>query len=161
MRPVRIPGPLVAAIRSHGRETYPDECCGFLLAGPDPPDPAAPREIVAVERAPNEFEGERRRRFVIRAEDLRAAERALDGTDRIIAGFYHSHPDHPARPSSFDQEQAWPWYTYVIVAVSRDGASAVGAFELEPESGTFQPVPWSEDPDEAEVTATLSAPEAR
>ncbi len=96
MRTIRVPAVLVDGMRQHARETYPDECCGFLVTGPEPSDPAAPRTVVAVERATNDVEGERRRRFIIRPDELRLAERSLEGTDRLIAGFYHSHPDHPA-----------------------------------------------------------------
>ncbi len=142
MRPVRIPPRLVDAMRDHGRATYPDECCGFLVPGPDAPDPNVPREIVDIRHASNEFEGERRRRFVIRPSELLTAEAALAGTDRVVAGFYHSHPDHPARPSSFDEEHAWPWYTYVVLSVTRATVPAIAAFELDAETRAFREVPW-------------------
>lgn len=151
MRPVRIPESLVGEIRRHAREAYPDECCGILFARADPSEPDAPRTVVALERAANEFEGERRRRFVIRPDDLRSAERSVEGTDRNVAGFYHSHPDHPARPSAFDQDHAWPWYTYVVVGVTATDTPAIGAFELGESDGTFREVPLAivTEPDEA------------
>jgi proteasome lid subunit RPN8/RPN11 len=158
MRPVRVTEPLVAEIRRHGRETYPDECCGFLIARPDPPAKSGARSIVATKRAKNDFEGERRRRFAIRPQDLRAAERALEGSDQIVVGFYHSHPDHPARPSAFDQAHAWPWYTYVVVSVSATDEPAIGAFELDEDSGVFHKVPLMTVPaDDARVTESLRA----
>jgi proteasome lid subunit RPN8/RPN11 len=162
MRSVRLPPELVAEIRAHGRDAYPDECCGFLIALPDPTAPNEARSIVATQRSPNDFEGERRRRFVIRPEELRSAEQALAGSARVIAGFYHSHPDHPARPSAFDQEHAWPWYTYVVVSVSATDSSALGAFELDADSGVFHAVPVLEPArDDARVTESLSARGAR
>ncbi len=162
MRAVEIPAELVAEIRRHGRETYPEECCGFLIALPDPSDPIEPRSIVAIQRSPNDFEGERRRRFVIRPEELRSAERALEGTDRVIAGFYHSHPDHPAQPSTFDQDHAWPWNTYVIVSVTANEATTLGAFELDADSGVFHEVPLVPTSyAEAPGTESLRAPDAR
>jgi proteasome lid subunit RPN8/RPN11 len=162
MRPVEIPLALVAAIRAHARETYPDECCGFLIALPDPPGPHEPRTVVEIRRAPNRFDGERRRRFVIRPEELREAEVASEGTGRVVAGFYHSHPDHPARPSAFDQEHAWPWYTYVVVAVTSTSEPGIGAFELDGESGVFREVPLRPSSRaDARVTETLRAPGAR
>lgn len=158
MRPVQVPETLLAEIRRHGRATYPEECCGFLIGRNDPPDSNGPRTIVATERAPNEFEGERRRRFVIRPEDLRSVERGLEGTDRVVAGFYHSHPDHPARPSAFDQTHAWPWYTYVVVSVSATAVPAIAAFELDPNSGVFHKVSLIPTPDAgARVTESLRA----
>ncbi len=137
MRSLRLGTEALEQIRRHARDVYPDECCGFLIAAPDPGDPAAPRTVVSVEPASNEFDGERRRRFVIAPRELRDAERRHDGTDRMVAGFYHSHPDHPARPSQFDQDHAWPWYTYVVLSVTAEATPAVGAFELDEPSRRF------------------------
>jgi proteasome lid subunit RPN8/RPN11 len=141
MRPVRVAEPLVDAMGRHAESAYPDECCGFLIASPDPPEEGGARKIVAALSVPNEFEGERRRRFLLRPEELRAAERRLEGTGQVLAGFYHSHPDHPARPSLFDQEHAWPWYTYLVVAVTSGRVGETRAFELDADSGEFHEVP--------------------
>ena len=158
MRPVRVPESVILEIRRHSRESYPDECCGFLIAPTEPPHAEGARSIVAMERVPNAFEGERRRRFVIRPDELRAAERALEGTGRVVVGFYHSHPDHPARPSEFDQAHAWPWYTYLIVSVTATATPAIGAFELDAESGVFHEVPLGTTPaGEVRVTESLRA----
>lgn len=151
MRPVLVPAPLLAEMHLHGRAAYPEECCGFLIGVAPDRESADARTIVALERAGNEFRGERRRRFLIRPEELKELERRLEGTGRAVVGFYHSHPDHPARPSQFDQDHAWPWYTYVVIAVTASGVPAVGAFELEPDSATFREVPLS-------VTPGLTAP---
>ncbi len=162
MRAVVVPEALLREMRAHARETYPDECCGFLVAEPDPTDEGAARTVVEVHRASNDFEGERRRRFVIRPEELRDAERSVEPTGRVIGGFYHSHPDHPARPSSFDQEHAWPWYTYLVLSTTAQDVPAVGAFELDGESGTFREVPLRTSlGDGTDVTASLRAPGAR
>jgi proteasome lid subunit RPN8/RPN11 len=162
MRPVWVPDHLIAEMRRHARETYPDECCGFLVALPDPRSPTGPRTVVVAQPAPNDFEGERRRRFVIRPEELRSAEHALEGTDRVVAGFYHSHPDHPARPSTFDQEHAWPWYTYLVLSVTATEEPEIGAFELDADSGVFHDVPLlPSKPAAAGVTESLSAPKDR
>ena len=140
MKSVVLSPQLLAEIEAHGRATYPDECCGFLIAASPEVDGSDARTIEAVERAGNEFEGERRRRFLIRPEELRDLERRLEGSGHSVVGFYHSHPDHPARPSQFDQEHAWPWYTYLVMSVTASGAPAVGAFELEPDTATFREV---------------------
>jgi proteasome lid subunit RPN8/RPN11 len=141
VRPVQVPLALIEAMGHHAETTYPDECCGFLIARPDPPEEDRPRGIVAVHPAANEFEGERRRRFLLRPEELRAAERRLEGTGQMVAGFYHSHPDHPARPSLFDQEHAWPWYTYVVLSVTPEGVGETRAFELDADAAEFREVP--------------------
>lgn len=140
MRSVALPSSLLTEMRAHGREAYPDECCGFLVADASREDPNAERTIRSLVRAQNTFDGERRRRFLIRPEELQATERALDATGRSVVGFYHSHPDHPARPSEFDQEHAWPWYSYIVLAVTKTEEPAVGAFELDPETSVFREV---------------------
>ena len=110
---------LLESIRAHGRSQYPHECCGLILG--------RVRECnkVATELRPqkNTRDDSPHNRYLIAPEAMLAAEREarLSGLD--ILGVYHSHPDHPARPSEFDRENAVPWYSYIIVAVAggKDG----------------------------------------
>ena len=83
------------AIRRHGEETYPHECCGALVG--------APGRVKAVVALPNTTEEGPRRRFLVRPQDYRAAEKRASEMGAELLGFYHSHPDHPARPSQYDQ----------------------------------------------------------
>ncbi len=137
MTNVRIPRRVVSAMQTHGEETYPEECCGFLVgSGGGESDPAV-LEVERVVRAENRVEGDRERRFVIPPEELMRLERSLEPNSERVVGFYHSHPDHPARPSAFDQTHAWPWYTYVVLSVIRGRADGLGAFELNAESRAF------------------------
>jgi proteasome lid subunit RPN8/RPN11 len=103
-----------AAIRAHGAETYPNECCGALIG----------RDGVVSDTfaLPNTTEEGPRRRFLVRAPDYQAAERHASDVGAELLGFYHSHPDHPARPSQIDLDHAWPFFSYVIVSV-REGVS--------------------------------------
>jgi proteasome lid subunit RPN8/RPN11 len=103
-----------AAIRAHGQETYPDECCGALI-GRD----GVVSETLAL---PNTTDEGPRRRFMVRPQDYRAAEKRASDAGAELLGFYHSHPDHPARPSQYDLDHAWPCFSYVIVSV-REGVS--------------------------------------
>ena len=98
-----------AEIRRHGTETYPNECCGALIA--------AGETIVEAFPLPNTTAEGPRRRFLIGPADYRMAEARAREAGGTLAGFYHSHPDHPARPSETDLAQAWPNLTYIIVAV--------------------------------------------
>ncbi|MEI2618593.1 MAG: M67 family metallopeptidase [Thermomicrobiales bacterium] len=112
-----LPQELASAIAVHGEQTYPDECCGVLLGC----DGEGQRVIERLLPIDNQWDaGERRRRFLITPEDMLRAEREARRQGLNILGFYHSHPDAPARPSEFDREHAWPWYTYLIASV-RDG----------------------------------------
>jgi proteasome lid subunit RPN8/RPN11 len=101
-----------AEIRRHGIETYPNECCGALIASGE--------AIVEAFPLPNTTAEGPRRRFLIGPNDYRLAEQRARERGGALAGFYHSHPDHPARPSETDLAQAWPNLTYIIVAV-REG----------------------------------------
>jgi proteasome lid subunit RPN8/RPN11 len=159
MRSVWVPDEAVSAIRAHARAAYPEECCGFLVTAEDPADPLAPREVLVAVAAANGSPGERGRRFVIDPLELRALERSLEGTSRLVAGFYHSHPDHPARPSQFDQEHAWPWYTYLVLSVTASETPALGAFELDPDTRAFQEVALAAGTSSpATVTETVRIP---
>ncbi len=114
-------------IRQHGAETYPHECCGALLGrdatGVDGTATAGIaelplREILALFPLVNRREDSPHNRFSVTAEDVRDAEKAARDKKLDVVGWYHSHPDHPARPSQYDREHAWPWYSYVIVSVA-------------------------------------------
>ena len=102
------------AIRRHGAETYPHECCGALIG----------RDGIVTDAyaLPNTTEEGPRRRFLVRPPDYREAERRASALGSDLLGFYHSHPDHPARPSQYDLDHAWPFFSYVIVSV-RDGVA--------------------------------------
>ena len=78
---------------------------------------AAPREVLGLFPLVNRRDDSPRNRFSVTAEDVRDAEKAAREHGLEVVGWYHSHPDHPARPSEFDREHAWPWYSYVIVSV--------------------------------------------
>ena len=105
---------LAEQIRAHGRETYPHECCGFLLANAGDSDHV--REIA---RASNAREDSPQNRYLIPPVEFVRVQRDADARGLDIVGFYHSHPDHPARPSAFDREHAWPGYAYLIAAVAQ------------------------------------------
>jgi len=107
-------------IRQHGSSTYPYECCGLLLGRALSGDDKALVEVwpVANQWQVGELDGETtQRRYLIPPEAVREGEGHARQQGLEIIGYYHSHPDHPARPSEFDREFAWPWYSYVIVAV--------------------------------------------
>jgi proteasome lid subunit RPN8/RPN11 len=139
---------LVNEIRRHGEATYPEECCGFLIAREPSDTRDESRRIVRVAPMQNRMEGARGRRFVIPPEELRSFESSLEGTGDNLVGFYHSHPDHPAVPSLFDQEHAWPWYTYLVLAVDSGRAGDLGAFELGEDDRRFSAVPLAIEGDQ-------------
>jgi proteasome lid subunit RPN8/RPN11 len=123
---VGISAELAQKIREHGIETYPYECCGALLGREhsftDSPDSDAKshgvsREVLGLFPLVNRRDDSPRNRFSLTADDVREAEKAASAQEFEVIGWYHSHPDHPARPSDFDRDHAWPWYSYIIVSV--------------------------------------------
>ena len=108
-RACELSADVAAAIRRHGEETFPHECCGALVGTGD--------VVVAAVPLPNTTEEGPRRRFLVRPADYRLAEQQATERGAELLGFYHSHPDHPARPSQFDLDHAWPNFAYVIVSV--------------------------------------------
>ncbi len=124
------------AIRAHGVETYPHECCGALLGRADGDGRKLVEELHAL---PNRREDSPRNRFLVTAEDYRAAEKRARARGLEIVGWYHSHPDHPARPSEFDREHAWPWYSYVIVAVTDRQPGEITSWTLREDRSRFDP----------------------
>jgi len=118
------------AIRAHGQEAYPHECCGALV-GRD----GTATEVVAL---PNTTEEGPRRRFLVRPSDYRDAERRATELGAELLGFYHSHPDHPARPSQYDLDHAWPTFAYIIVAVADGAAGDMTVWFLKDDRSTFE-----------------------
>ncbi len=114
-QPFRVDAAVEREIRRHGEETYPHECCGALVG-------SAGRATATV-ALPNTTEEGPRRRFLVRPSDYRLAEQKATELGGELLGFYHSHPDHPARPSQFDLDHAWPTFAYIIVAVAGDGTA--------------------------------------
>ena len=127
---LRVTRAALDAMRAHAASTYPEECCGVLLgASPDHVLEAVPLENVQHEN--------RQRRFLIDPPAYRAAEALADSRGQVLTGFYHSHPDHPARPSAFDLEHAWPTLVYPIVAVRGGVPGDVRAWRLRRDRSAF------------------------
>jgi proteasome lid subunit RPN8/RPN11 len=115
-------------IRAHGVQDYPHECCGALL-GRDAGG-SNQREILNVFPLVNQREDSPQNRFSVSSRDVIAAERAANAQGLSVVGWYHSHPDHPARPSEYDREHAWPWYSYIILSVQKGLAREMKSWRL-------------------------------
>src|SRR5437899_2010684 len=128
-RDLLLPDRFARQISRHGEETYPHECCGALLG--------RGREVVATVPLPNTTEEGPRRRFLVRPSDYRMAEARAGELGAELLGFYHSHPDHPARPSQYDLEHAWPTFAYVIVSVASGVAREATVWFLKDDRSSF------------------------
>ena len=118
------------AIRTHGQETYPHECCGALVGRGD--------HVSGIVALPNTTEEGPRRRFLVRPSDYREAEHRAGELGAELLGFYHSHPDHPARPSQYDLDHAWPTFAYIIVAVASGVAGDMTVWHLKEDRSAFE-----------------------
>ena len=130
---LRVSSAALAQIHTHAAASYPDECCGALLGVPGEAESALPLDNVTG--------GERRRRFLISPDAYRRAEAEADRSARQLLGFYHSHPDHPAEPSAFDLEHAWPNLSYVIVSVRNRRIDDLRSWRLRSDRSQFDEEP--------------------
>jgi cysteine synthase B len=126
---LRLPAASESAIRTHAREVYPNECCGALVG--------RGAEIAAVMPLPNMTAEGPRTRFLVRPSEYREAEAHARRRGAELLGFYHSHPDHPACPSQYDLDHAWPSFTYVIVAVEHGEPTELTAWKLKEDRSAF------------------------
>lgn len=136
MTPLTLGPGVRAAIEQHGRDTFPHECCGALLGDGD--------RVVATHPLSNVTTEGPRRRFRIDDKDYLASERQASAAGLSLLGFYHSHPDHPAEPSQYDLDHAWPTFVYPIVSIMAGQAVALRAWMLRADRTAFDERPISE-----------------
>lgn len=139
------------SIHSHAEREYPNECCGMLLGRADGAakevseavplnnlrlDSARAQELLPLEDPGRESE---KNRFLIDPLEQLRVEREARKRGLDVVGYYHSHPDHPARPSNYDREHAWPWYSYVILSVECGKAAEMTSWVLSEDRSQFDP----------------------
>ncbi|MFW6076058.1 MAG: M67 family metallopeptidase [Chloroflexota bacterium] len=135
---LQLTGKQRSAIEQHAERAYPDECCGAILGRLDG-ETRIVHDLIEMENTWDPEE--RRRRFLITAEEVMRVERAARERDLDVLGYYHSHPDAPAQPSEFDREHAWPWLMYPIASV-RDGTIAdLRSWQLSDDRSAYKEVP--------------------
>jgi len=123
------------AIRAHGEQDYPYECCGLLIGRFLDYGRKVVSEVYPISNAREE--AAKRNRFLIRPEELLQGERHARARKLEVLGFYHSHPDAQAVPSQYDQDHAWPTYSYVVVSVLNGTARDLCSWELQPDRSRF------------------------
>ena len=133
--PLKIGRGDVDNIREHVREAYPEECAGALVGM----DVGEMKIVVDVWRAENVHdEEERSRRFLIEPLQIKEFEERARERDMDLLGFYHSHPDHPAEPSEYDREHAWPYYSYVIASVGEEEVEGMRSWVLKDDRSGYE-----------------------
>jgi proteasome lid subunit RPN8/RPN11 len=127
----------LARMVEHAERGYPEEACGGLLGLVQDCGDVEVRTAVPLANARQE---QRCQRYLIGPDEVRTVEKHAAAASLELVGFYHSHPNAAAVPSTFDREQAWPWYTYLIVSVLGGRAAATGAWRLAHDRERFEPV---------------------
>lgn len=126
---------ILQQIHAHGEEFYPEEGAGFLLGS----EHGNRRQVMQIFTAENAREDEaRHNRYLVMPEDYLKAEITADRLGLSLIGVFHSHPDHPNRPSEFDREWAQPFFSYVITSVSEGKAVESRSWRLAEDRSRFE-----------------------
>ena len=137
---MKIPADGLWAIEDHARRGYPDEVCGVLVG-----QKAAAVEVEAVIPVANRERELPRVRYQIAPEDLLRIQRESRESGRDIVGFYHSHPDHPARPSETDRRIAAEGLSdgvaHLVVSVDGAGGTVPSAWVFRDATQAFEEEP--------------------
>jgi proteasome lid subunit RPN8/RPN11 len=136
---LKISSELADKLRAHGVQSYPHECCGALLGrDTEVADRRVYREIHALHPLVNRRDDSPKNRFSVTSQDVLDAEKAARQQGLEVVGWYHSHPDHPARPSQYDRDHAWPWYSYIIVSVANRIPGEMTSWRLTDDRAEFE-----------------------
>ena len=126
--PIELPKTEVAKIQMHGEKTFPFECCGLLI-GKISNDEI--RSVLKTQSVENINKKNPERRYNINPLDFIKIEAEADTHGLQIIGIYHSHPNHPARPSKFDLELAWPNFSYIVISIQNRHADQMTSWRLD------------------------------
>ena len=130
---LQISASFLDQIREHGKRSYPNECCGLLIG-------TISNGIKVVEELKsmrNVREDSQTTRYLMDSAGIMEAEKQARQQGRDILGTYHSHPDHPARPSDFDRDHAFPWWSYIIVSVAKGEPADLTSWTLQEDRSAF------------------------
>ncbi len=131
---ITLTNELLQAIAQHSEAEYPSECCGIMLGEDD----GEQRRVVALLPQTNQSAAEEQyHRFLITPEMMLVADKEARLQRLDIIGFYHSHAEDEARPSNFDREYAWPWYSYIVVRVRDRKYDKMASWRLDDDRSHF------------------------
>lgn len=131
---LEITADLLRQIHAHGESAYPEEGAGLLLGEAD----GQSKRVSAILGLNNAREqAARHNRYLITPQDMLQGEQQAMRLGLDVLGVFHSHPDHPNRPSEFDREWAMPWYSYVITSVQAGLAVESRSWRLEEDRSAF------------------------
>ena len=126
---------ILAQIHTHGEAAYPEEGAGFLLGSDD----GKQRHVAQIFVTENAREDEaRHNRYLVTPQEYLQAEIAAEMLGLSLIGVFHSHPDHPNRPSEFDREWAQPFFSYIITSVNEGKAVESRSWRLAEDRSEFE-----------------------
>jgi proteasome lid subunit RPN8/RPN11 len=128
-----------AGIEQEGARAYPNECCGVMIGRDERQADGSVRRVVErLQPLTNSFEkGEQYHRFRLDPLEYIQVEKEAGGQGKLVLGFYHSHPDCPARPSEYDREHGWPFYSYAIVSIRNGRPAEMTSWQLDEATEQF------------------------
>ncbi len=131
---VRLTTTQMAQIIQHSEGAYPNEGCGILIGRAE----NGHKIVVEIIPAGNaREENAQHNRYLIPPEELLQGELRAEELGLDVIGYFHSHPDHPARPSEYDREHGWPFYSYLITSVENGRAIVTRAWSLREDRSAF------------------------
>lgn len=128
--PVKLARTAYDAIRAEAARAYPHEGCGALIGRPG--------EVGETLALPNQEQDRPRTRFTVSPADYLATEASADARGLSLLGFWHSHPDHPARPSETDRAYAWPGLLTLVIAVEGGEPAELTAWDVPGSDAPFR-----------------------
>lgn len=132
---LEIPRKILAQIWAHGESAYPEEGAGFLFGTVD----GEQRQVKAILTLNNaREEGARHNRYLLTPQDYLRGEQEAARLGLDVLGVFHSHPDHPSRPSEFDREWALPWFSYLITRIEGGRAMESRSWRLREDRSAFE-----------------------
>jgi proteasome lid subunit RPN8/RPN11 len=137
MSAIILPRSIAMQIESEGSAAYPNECCGILIGK----EMDGKRRVERLAPMKNVFDaGEQYHRFSIDPLAQIEAEKSANDAGMMVLGYYHSHPDHPARPSEYDRTHVPPWsfYSHIIVAIEKGRPAAMTAWYMDEDTEQFK-----------------------
>jgi proteasome lid subunit RPN8/RPN11 len=131
---IEIPLDILGQIQAHGESAYPEEGAGLLLGTAD----GDHKQVLVMMGLSNAREqAARHNRYLLTPQDMLLGEEEAQRLGLDVLGVFHSHPDHPNRPSDYDREWAMPWYSYVITSVQAGQAVESRSWRLEEDRSAF------------------------
>ncbi|MBI5238411.1 MAG: M67 family metallopeptidase [Deltaproteobacteria bacterium] len=116
----------------HAKEEYPNECCGVLVGNP------IIKRVFTSYRVANLNKERSKDRYIIDPREINLIDRQARAESLDIIGFYHSHPDHPDKPSEYDREVGHAGYSYVIISVNKGKDISMKSWSFKDEGDPFK-----------------------